>query len=179
VPKNRCARYAAAVVAAAAFCVPSFMLAASASAATCQGQTTTAYPPAACGIALSASSVVQGSSLTAVGKGFQPGEQVSGVAHSTPVSLGTQTANAQGVVTFTVPTAPLAPGSHSVVLNGTAAALTMSATFTVTQVSASQNQGNLAHTGTDVATLAGAGAALVVAGAAAVVAVKRRRHSEA
>jgi hyaluronoglucosaminidase len=179
VPNNRGARYAATVVAAAAFCVPTFMLAASASAATCQGQTTTAYPPASCGIELSASSVVQGSSLLAVGKGFPAGEQVSGVAHSTPVSLGTQTANAQGVVTFTVPTAQLAPGSHAVVLSGAAAPLTMSATFTVTQVSARQNQGNLAHTGTDVATMVGAGAALLVAGGATVVAVRRRRPSEA
>jgi hypothetical protein len=56
---------------------------------------------------------------TTIGTGFQPGEVVTGVMHSTPLALGTQVANAAGTVTFvwTVPTSTDL-GVHTVTLTG-------------------------------------------------------------
>ena len=60
-----------------------------------------------------------GGQLTVSGTGFEPGETVQATLHSTPIDLGTVTADADGAVslTFTVP-ADLEPGLHSVDLVG-------------------------------------------------------------
>jgi hypothetical protein len=65
---------------------------------------------------------------TTIGTGFQPGEVVTGVMHSTPLALGTQVANSAGTVTFVwrVP-ADAALGAHTVTLTGaTSGAVTAS-----------------------------------------------------
>ncbi|MGO2683488.1 MAG: hypothetical protein ACTIAA_04635, partial [Microbacterium sp.] len=56
---------------------------------------------------------------SATGTGFEPGEVVTGVMNSDPVELGTQTANADGTVTFTW-TIPAGTdlGDHTVTLTG-------------------------------------------------------------
>ncbi|WP_276967894.1 LPXTG cell wall anchor domain-containing protein [Desertimonas flava] len=77
---------------------------------------------------------VQGSSFVVVGRGFLPGEQVTGVLNSDPIQLGTQVADAAGDVRFTVAVPTTFPaGAHTVTLtgaqSGTAAlAITVSAT---------------------------------------------------
>jgi hypothetical protein len=78
-------------------------------------------------------SVKQGGTQTVTGTGFSSGEHVSGVLHSTPVSLGSGTAGPTGsvAVTFTVP-ASLDPGQHTVTLTGRHSGLSSSVTFTVT-----------------------------------------------
>jgi hypothetical protein len=60
-----------------------------------------------------------GDAITAVGEGFDPGEDVVGTLFSTPVPLGVVTADPAGraVFTFTVPT-DLDPGIHTVELVG-------------------------------------------------------------
>jgi hypothetical protein len=77
-------------------------------------------------------SVPPGGQQTVTGEGFAPGELVQATLHSTPVDLGTFTANANGtvVVSFTVPST-VALGSHSVTLTGLTSARTTSATFSV------------------------------------------------
>ncbi|ACQ81027.1 Ig domain protein group 1 domain protein [Beutenbergia cavernae DSM 12333] len=57
----------------------------------------------------------------AYGRGFLPGESVSGLLESDPVDLGTLTADENGAVTFTVTLpADIDPGTHRVTLTGDA-----------------------------------------------------------
>lgn len=64
-------------------------------------------------------SVHPGDTQTVSASGFQPGEQVTGVQYSTPLALGTTSADADGVATFTwrIRTDET-PGRHRVVLTG-------------------------------------------------------------
>lgn len=77
-------------------------------------------------------SAQQGGVLTVTGGGFQPGDAVTAVAHSEPVTIGTVPASGSGTVTFSwnVP-ADFPTGAHTVELsvNGAVAA---SAPFSVT-----------------------------------------------
>ncbi|QXG74701.1 prealbumin-like fold domain-containing protein [Modestobacter sp. L9-4] len=102
--------------------------------------------------------------------GFQPFEVVHGVLHSTPVDLGTVTADADGVATFvfTVP-AGFETGEHTVSMTG-ATGTVKEATFTVVAAGPA-----LAYTGTDVAPLAGLGGGLLLVGGAVLVLLRRRR----
>ena len=60
-----------------------------------------------------------GDTQVAIGRGFLPGERVSGLLTSTPVDLGTLTADEMGTVTFTfVLPADIEPGTHRVTLTG-------------------------------------------------------------
>ena len=106
--------------------------------------------------------------------GFQPFEVVHGVLHSTPVDLGTVTADANGVATFTftVP-AGLELGSHEVVLTGLTSGVTAQAGFTVTTADGSTT--GLAYTGADIVPVAAVGGGLLLAGGAALLLVRRRR----
>ncbi|WP_217178590.1 choice-of-anchor G family protein [Streptomyces sp. AC495_CC817] len=71
-----------------------------------------------------------GQQQTAVGRGFEPGEVVSGVMSSPALALGTQVANQQGTVTFTwaIP-AGTDLGAHTVTLSGDSG--TVAGTFQV------------------------------------------------
>ncbi|MCL2317169.1 MAG: Ig-like domain-containing protein [Actinomycetia bacterium] len=72
-----------------------------------------------------------GRSYVFTGTGFAPGEKVSGMVYSTPVDLGSVTANASGTAVFVWIAPPdFAAGSHRVVLTGTSGA-TAQTTFTV------------------------------------------------
>ncbi|WP_159501372.1 HtaA domain-containing protein [Microbacterium sp. 18062] len=77
-------------------------------------------------------SVQQGQTLTVTGSGFTPGDVVTAVAYSEPVTIGTATASAEGIVSFSwdVP-ATFAAGTHTIELSvdGTVVA---SGSFTVT-----------------------------------------------
>ena len=78
------------------------------------------------------SSVQPGQTLSIVGGGFAPGDVVTAVANSTPVTIGTATASASGTVAFswTVP-ADFAAGAHTLTLS-VGGAVIASAPFTVT-----------------------------------------------
>ncbi|MCL2784270.1 MAG: leucine-rich repeat domain-containing protein [Propionibacteriaceae bacterium] len=69
--------------------------------------------------AVSKASVVAGESLTALGFGFLPGEDVTVVVNSTPINVGTFRALPNGTVTvtFTIPK-NFAAGAHTVTLTG-------------------------------------------------------------
>jgi hypothetical protein len=84
-----------------------------------------------------------GTSVTALGTGFAPGEQVRAVMQSDPVDLGTRTAAADGSVSFTwkIPEGT-AVGQHTVTLTGLTSGRFAMVAFTVLP-------DNLAATGAD------------------------------
>ncbi|MEO8220823.1 MAG: metallophosphoesterase, partial [Specibacter sp.] len=139
------------------------------------------------GITLSAATLVPGGQLTVTGTGFKPGSKASFTLHSTPVLLGTATADARGVVTLQV-TLPVdvAPGEHSIVIDGVGVdgksrqvsaslTITAAATAAVTTASSTQAAGDdLASTGANATKLGGMAVLLLIAGAV-VFAVTRRR----
>ncbi|MBP2377548.1 hypothetical protein JOF42_001043 [Microbacterium phyllosphaerae] len=73
----------------------------------------------------------RGAKQTAVGTGFEPGEEVTGVMTSAPIALGSQVADDEGTVTFTwtVPS-DTDLGTHTVTLTG-ASSGSVAATFQV------------------------------------------------
>ncbi|WP_053385691.1 hypothetical protein [Leucobacter japonicus] len=100
------------------------------------------------------STVAQGGTLTFSATGFAPGDAVTAVAHSEPVTIGTEIADADGAVSFawTVPTG-FATGEHTVEfsVNGEVVA---SAPFTVTAAATTGADGSEGSAGS-----AGAGSA--------------------
>ncbi|MGY1803629.1 hypothetical protein ACI78T_10135 [Blastococcus sp. SYSU D00922] len=105
--------------------------------------------------------------------GYAPGEVVKLVLHSTPRTIGTFTADAQGVVTarFSVPAGTPA-GAHELKVTR--------ADGSVVSYPVSVAAGKrLASTGADVTVPLIAGSALVVAGAGALVASRRRASGAA
>lgn len=125
------------------------------------------------------SSVRQGHSQTVTGTGFARGETVTAVVHSTPVTVGSVTTNAQGtaMVRFTVPAA-LAAGAHTVLLTGGTSDLSSSVTFLVRAAAATPAGPELAVTGLDgtqLLTESLLGAGLLLAGAAALMLARRRK----
>jgi hypothetical protein len=126
-------------------------------------------------------SVKQGAKQSVAGTGFSVGEKVTAVLHSTPVTVGTATANSHGSVelSFTVPKS-LATGGHTVTLTGASSGLVATTAFTVTAAAAAVSPtpsggsaGTASATGTPAAgepTLAATGVPLDRMAAAAVVA---------
>lgn len=115
-----------------------------------------------------------GQKIVKVLKGFKPGEVVTVVLHSTPVTLGTFTADANGVVTveFTLP-AGTALGTHTLAYDGNLGSH-YEETLTLTADGKA-----LAYTGASIATPVIGGSVLVAAGAGALLVSRRRRTSEA
>jgi len=106
--------------------------------------------------------------------GYTPGEEVKLVLHSTPRTIGTFTADAQGIVTarFSVPAGTPA-GAHELKVTRADGSVV---SYPVTVVAAAKQ---LASTGADVTVPLIAGSALVVAGAGALVACRRRASGAA
>jgi hypothetical protein len=99
------------------------------SVATTPAPNTTAAPRAAAGVALG--TVAQGQVQTGTGTGFQPGETVAAEQRSIPRDLGTQSADADGQVTFTWTIRPdEAVGAHRFIVTGTESG-SASVTFSV------------------------------------------------
>ena len=150
------------------------------------GCTNGSYPPANSTVAMSRSRATVGTTLSYEARCYKPGEKVDATVHSTPVVVGSPTADKQGTVSgsFTVPS-NLKPGRHTLEL--TAATGTQSASFIVVPNAAAAGTGNstgsssdsLAFTGSDAAKTAGAGFVLLLGGGALIVAAKRRKHANA
>jgi hypothetical protein len=113
--------------------------------------------------------------------GFKPYEVVTLTMHSTPVVLGTFTADANGVVLaeYTVPAGTPA-GAHTFVFEGNMGTY-FQETITVAAAAAlaTTSGDSLAYTGASVALPLGIGAALVLAGGGAMVATRRRNTAAA
>jgi beta-glucosidase len=114
-----------------------------------------------------------GQRVTATASGFQPGEAVTATLFSDPVSLGTTTASAAGVVTFAfrVPSG-VDLGAHTVALEG--ATQIAQGRLTVLAANGTAARGSLAMTGTEIGLAVMLGLALL--GAGAILAASRRRR---
>ena len=90
-----------------------------------------------------AASVAPGADLTVSGDGFEPGETVALELHSTPVSLGTAVADADGAlsVTVTIP-ADAELGAHVVAASGAASGVQREGAITVALADAGNGSGN-------------------------------------
>ncbi|MGY1833506.1 hypothetical protein ACI79P_00155 [Blastococcus sp. SYSU DS0510] len=115
---------------------------------------------------------VLGQKVVKVYKGFQPFEKVTLTMHSTPTTIGTFTATAEGVVTaeFTLPAGTTA-GTHTLVLEGDQGTYFQES---LQVAAATSSTGSLAYTGASVGLPLALGAGLLVAGGGA-LALSRRR----
>jgi len=139
-----------------------------------------AYGPGTTGtLALSTStcSNAAGCSPTASGTGFQPGEPIDLSLHSTPVDLGTTTADSSGDFSTVVNIpAGTSAGTHSIVATGETSGTVATTTFTVTAATTSTpSSTGLPITGADIAALVGVGAVAVALGGLLVLTSRRRR----
>jgi hypothetical protein len=115
-----------------------------------------------------------GQQVTRILKGFKPNEVVTLVLHSTPVALGTFTADGNGVVTatFTLPAGTVL-GTHTLAYDGNFGSH-FESTITLTADGKA-----LAYTGANIALPLVGGTVLVAAGAGALVMGRRRRPAGA
>jgi hypothetical protein len=142
-----------------------------------------AYGPGATTISTNISTVGAGGSLIVTGSGFQPGETITLVLHSTPVTLGTTPADSQGSfsTTVTIP-ADTTPGNHTIIATGNTSGSTASTSIVVVSATTSggtstsgSSGGGLAFTGAHIAAMAGVGAIALALGGMLVFAGRRRR----
>jgi alpha-L-fucosidase len=136
-----------------------------------------AYGPNAATVADSTSSIGPGGSLTVTGTNFAPGDTVTIVLHSAPVTLGTTTANPSGAfsVVVTIPS-DTAPGDHQIVASdpdGDSASTNLMVTGTVPVATATPS---LPFTGADIAALSGVGAIALALGGMLILTGRRRRR---
>jgi hypothetical protein len=113
-----------------------------------------------------------GGKVVKVLTGFGPGEVVTVTLHSTPTTIGTFTASAEGVVTaeFTVP-AGTTEGTHTLVYEGSMGTYFQESLQVADATTAS---GDLAYTGASIALPLGLGAGLVTIGSGLAFAARRR-----
>ncbi len=121
-------------------------------------------------------SAAPGRKVVKVLTGFKPGEFVTVTLHSTPQTVATATADANGTVTveFTLPAGTPA-GDHTLVYEGSMGTYFQEA-FTVTAAAATSNasSSNLAYTGADIALPLGLGVGALALGGGLVFAARRR-----
>ena len=116
--------------------------------------------------------VVRGDRHVGIGSGFQPGESVSGEQLSTPLSLGTQVANDQGVVRFTwTIRADETLGEHTFSVVGEVSGR---ATATFRVVARGSPPATLPATGADPSAMAIVSLLVLAAGAGLCLAARRR-----
>ena len=115
-------------------------------------------------------------SVTLTAVGFAPGETVDVTLHSTPIALGTLTADAAGAVEgdVTIP-ADVEPGYHTIELVGQTSARPVEVAVEVDAPRSPTTRSQLPATGSPSAALASVAAALLVVGGALVAEGRRRR----
>src|SRR5918997_415364 len=121
-------------------------------------------------------SAAPGRKVVKVLTGFKPGEFVTVTLHSTPQTVATATADANGTVTveFILPAGTPA-GAHTLVYEGSMGTYFQEA-FTVTAAAATSNasSSSLAYTGADIALPLGLGVGALALGGGLVFAARRR-----
>jgi len=139
------------------------------------------YPPVAPAIATNTSIVGPGGSLIVTGNGFLPNEFITLFLHSTPVELGTTTADSTG--SFSTPeTIPpgTALGAHTIVAigaSGDSATTAINVTSATTPIAVVSSSSGLAFTGADIAAMSGVGAVALALGGTLVLTGRRRRRT--
>jgi hypothetical protein len=146
-----------------------------------------AYGPNAPTVTSSTTTVCAGCPITLSGNGFQPGETITIQLFSTPVTIGSTTADPSGAFTTTVTIpANTTPGNHTIVATGLTSGTTASFAIVVTGASTAgvsttagtPSSGSLAFTGADIAAMAGVGAIALALGGMLVFAGRRRRVTQ-
>jgi hypothetical protein len=124
-------------------------------------------------ISPSTSTPAPGDSITLTVSGLTPGTEYQAVLHSTPVLLGSGTANASGVLTLTV-TIPSSttPGAHTITIAAVSDPNSTLAVIALTVAGAA-----LAETGVTPGAGIVAAIVLLLLGAGALAAVRRRRRA--
>ncbi|MGY2005244.1 hypothetical protein [Blastococcus sp. SYSU DS1024] len=119
-----------------------------------------------------AKSTAPGQKVVKVIKGFKPGEVVTLTMHSTPTTIGTFTADNDGVITaeFTL-AAGTAEGTHTLVYEGNQGTYFQES---LVVAAATTSTDSLAYTGASVGLPLALGAGLLVAGGGALVVSRRR-----
>jgi hypothetical protein len=142
---------------------------------------TTPGVPTAPTITLSVSRVTAGAPVSLHAAGFAPGEIVDISLHSTPISLGTLTADAEGEVDGMVMIpADVEPGAHTLLLVGRTSGTRVSAPLEVLGVTAAPGDPRaIPATGSASGGLAAVGSSLVLAGLALVGGGRRRARAAA
>jgi hypothetical protein len=136
---------------------------------------TTAPAAGAVAATVAETRIVPGAAQTIRGTGFTPGETVHGWLYSTPIYLGTQIADADGVVVFTaVLPAGFEIGTHHAELTGSSGYVAR-VEFTVSAPEPAAAGRELARTGFDGRATLVAGGLAVAAGAVLIASSIRRR----
>jgi hypothetical protein len=140
---------------------------------TCPASPTTPTTPT---ITLSVSRVTAGAPVSLHAAGFAPGEIIEVSLHSTPIALGTLTADGEGEVdgTVTIP-ADVEPGDHTLLLVGLTSGSRVSAPLEVLGATTAPGEPRaIPATGSASGGLAAVGMSLVLAGLALVAGGRRR-----
>ncbi len=111
-----------------------------------------------------------GDSVTVTASGFQPGEEVVATLFSTPISLGSATADSTGglVATFTIP-ADIEPGDHRIELVGRSSGRTVSVAIEVLAPVGVEGSRNLPATGAGLLAQTAVALGLLLVGRASLV----------
>lgn len=138
-----------------------------------------AYGPNAPSIQSSTSSTSPGGSLTVTGSGFCPTCTITLTIHSTPVTLGTTTSDANGNFSTSVSIpSDTAPGNHTIVATDpdgdTASTAILVAGSVGPTVAASSG---LAFTGADISAVSAIGAIALALGGMLILTSRRRRKA--
>lgn len=122
-----------------------------------------------------------GDTVDETATGFGAGTEAKATVESTPIGLGTLTADATGTIRFSVKVPGVTPGLHHVVVRGvspTGAAHIVSLPLTVTGAAAGGGTGSgLPFTGFELGAASLLGAGLLGAGTVAVVSGRKRRSA--
>jgi hypothetical protein len=148
-------------------------------------QGATVYPPptpspspSQPGNTISITVVAPGGTITINISGFQPGEVIVIVIHSTPVQLASVTANASGAAsaTFTIPnTTPT--GLHTITATGLTSGHVVSFQIRVEQATAAGGGPGLSNTGVAAVALGTVGVIFLIGGIAFTFAGRRRKNA--
>jgi hypothetical protein len=137
-----------------------------------------AYGPNAPAIGTNTVAAGPGGSVTITGSSFVPGETITFVLHSTPVTLGTTTASATGSFSanLTIPS-DTPPGLHTLIATGsTGDSSTTEITVTGGTATVAVATPDLPFTGADIAAVSGVGAVALAVGGMLLLAGRRRRQ---
>jgi hypothetical protein len=139
-----------------------------------------AYGPNAASITTSTSTIGPGGTVTVVGSSFVPGETITLVLHSTPVTLGTTTADPSGSFSANVTIPSDTPaGAHTVIATGStgdSSTTDLTVTGATPSVAVAVATPDLPFTGADIAAVSSVGAIALALGGMLLLAGRRRRQ---
>lgn len=132
-------------------------------------------------LAINTQTPAVGATVTLTGTGFVAGVHVTVTLHSTPVTLGSATPNANGDFTLSATLPSGVSGTHTIVASGSADNDLASVTITIggsgSGGGGSSGGGSLSSTGVAVLSIGSVGVLLLLGGATALLVGRRRKLS--